>query len=149
MWKPSDTKIIAETNKQQCPVQFHTATPVYVQNNVKSFVDSLKLGNWRGIRNDFSTGMYRTSTKTSYFTDHSEESISSAEKVEHDYKICSFIYNHKVSSDFHKVIISATQKSRRKQPLIYAQYYFEGNEHEISCDDTRRGQKQHFRLQRH
>ena len=79
--KPSDTKSIAETiinNNVSCNF-IVTATPVYVQHNAEFFVDSLKLGDWRDIRNDFSTGMYRAATKASYFSDDGKGSISSAE----------------------------------------------------------------------
>ena len=45
--------------------------------------------------------------KKNYFGDDTEGSISSAEKVEHDCKVCTFRYSHKVFPDFQKIIISA------------------------------------------
>ena len=57
-----------------------TSTPVYVQHNVEFFVDSLKLADWRDMKIDFSTGMYRTAIKTSYFSDDSEGGISSEKR---------------------------------------------------------------------
>ena len=80
--------------------------------------------------------MYRIATKTSYFSDDSEGSLGSAEKVELDYKVCSFIYSHKALSDYHKVTISANRKFGRMLPLIHVQDYFDNTEHEISCDET-------------
>ena len=73
--KPSGTKSIAETiTNNNVPCNFiANATPVYVQHNVDFFVDSLKLGDWRDIKNDSSIGMYRTATKTSYFSNNNEE----------------------------------------------------------------------------
>ena len=141
--KPSDTKSIPETiiNNNVLRNFTATATPVYVQHNVEFFVDSLKLTDWRDMKIDFSTGMYRTAIKTSYFSDDSEGGISSEEKVEHDYKVCRFIYSHKVFSDFHKVIISATRKSWRLLPLIYVQHCFDSENKKSVVIKLERGEK--------
>ena len=88
--------------------------------------------------------MYRTAKKASYFSNDSEGSINSAKKLEHDYNVCRFVYSHKVFSDFHKVIISATRNSGKILTLIYMQYYFHGNENEINCDETRKKSKTTF-----
>lgn len=58
-------------------------------------------------------------------------------------------YTHPQSlADFHKVIISTTWMSRRMLPLIYLQYYFDSNEHEIRWNEDQKKSKTTFSTQK-
>ena len=74
--------------------------------------------------------MEKSKTKSFYFT-MNDENLDTANEDNYDYKVTRFVYIHKVNRDFHKVIILVTHCEQRNLPLVYIQFYFDGNEHDL------------------
>jgi len=108
--------------------------PAYVDKNVEFLVDTSQLLHWRDVMSDLS-GFTRTKTKKMFYK--STIGVLSKDSSEYDIAVTRFILTHSTHKDFHKVIISLTQKDRTEpEALFYVQYYFDGPEHDIDFSKT-------------
>ena len=129
--KPASTKdiVLLLINGKIPTEKIASAPPVYVEHNVSFIVDSSTLGDWRDAKIDLA-GMKRSKTKSFYFNRHQKEFIK-ADKSSYDWMINRYICCHQECKDFHKIVVTATDKQGILFPLIFFQYYFDGEEHEI------------------
>ena len=103
----------------------------YVNKNTCLIVDTSKFSDWRDVKQDLVPGMAKNKTKKLYF-EYEDGELQTSKATNYDYIITRMVYGNKDHKDFHKVILYVTSKSGKQYPLVFLQYYFDGNEHEIT-----------------
>lgn len=115
---------------------------MYVKHNVEFIVDTSCFNDWRDIRTDMNSGMVRSGTKSFMYQIFEGKATSSKDSKYSTHLVKRFVYGHKKECDFHKVIITVKDlKTDKLLPLLYVQYYFDADEHDIEFETFRNGTK--------
>ena len=123
------------------PDKICKSTPTYLTDNREFIVDTTNLTHWKDFRTDMHSGLVRTGTKKHFFSYDIVAGKNELEKVNpsngYKYEVRRNLYTHKNENSFHKVIIRTWKRFESEPlPLMYVQYYFEGEQKIISFNHS-------------